>query len=123
MRSPATLERLDLFITEKRLRQVYEQPDIDLKDFLRSILRREQLPPRGHAISQAFDEWVAQHSRLNATQLMFIRTLRQALLNRAAVRTIDQLKQSPFHRFGDPEKLFTKAEINELLELATASAA
>lgn len=113
----------DLFITEDRLREVYELPNADLKVFLQHILRREELPSASRDISQAFDSWVADHSRLNATQLMFIRTLRQALISRATVRSLEQLKQSPFNRIGDPEKLFTKSELEDLLKIATGSVA
>ncbi len=119
----AILERPDLFITEQRLREVYHQPQTDLKGFLQHILGIAALPSRQRQVSEAFDNWVATHSRLNATQLMFIRTLRQALLNRATVASVGQLKQSPFNRIGDPEKLFTPDELEELIKLATESVA
>jgi len=66
------LQRPDLFITEDRLREVYEMPDADLKGFLCHILKIASLPSREKQISQAFDDWISANQRLNATQLMFI---------------------------------------------------
>ncbi|HYN77047.1 MAG TPA: type I restriction-modification enzyme R subunit C-terminal domain-containing protein, partial [Lamprocystis sp. (in: g-proteobacteria)] len=45
----------DLFISEARLRDAYEQPTASLADFLRHILGQTRLPSREGAISEAFD--------------------------------------------------------------------
>jgi type I restriction enzyme R subunit len=113
----------DLFVTEERLRQTYDQPDASLADFLRHILGQARLPSREQRISQAFEEWVARHPTLNATQLMFVRTLRQAVLSRARIASLEQLHQAPFNRIGDPERLFAPAELDEILGLAQSLAA
>ncbi|MCE5280361.1 MAG: DEAD/DEAH box helicase family protein [Planctomycetaceae bacterium] len=117
------LERPDLFITEERLRELYHQPSADLRAFLGHILGIAALPSREKQVSEAFDGWVTAHPKLNATQLMFVRTLRQAVLSRAQVRTVEQLHQSPFTRIGDPEKLFDRNTLKELIKLAAESAA
>ena len=117
------LERPDLFITEDRLREVYEIPDADLKGFLNHILGVSSLPSREKQISEAFDEWIASNQRLNATQLMFIRTLRQFVLSRPAITSIEDFNQAPLNRVGDPQKLFTPQQLKELLALVADIAA
>ena len=68
-------------------------------------------------ISQTFDEWVRRHPYLTATQLMFVRTLRQAVMQKAALTSLDALKKPPFSTIGDPEQLFNEPDITELLDL------
>jgi type I restriction enzyme R subunit len=113
----------DLFVTEDRLREAYDQPDASLADFLRHILGLARLPSREQRIVQAFEDWVARHPTLNATQLMFVRTLRQAVLSRAHIASLAQLHEAPFNRIGDPERLFAPTELDEILGLAQSLAA
>ncbi len=117
------LERPDLFITEDKLREVYAMPEADLKGFLAHILKVAELPSREKQISEAFDKWIASNQRLNATQLMFIRTLRQFVLTRSKITSIEDLKQPPFNRIGDPVKLFRMDQLNDLIALASSLAA
>lgn len=119
----AALTGPDLFVTEERLREAYQQPKASLADFLRHILNVSRLPSREEGISQAFDEWVRQHPQLTATQLMFVRTLRKAVMQKAELTSLDALRQPPFSTIGDPEKLFKKSELSELFDLITAIAA
>lgn len=119
----AALSGPDLFVTEERLREVYHQPQASLADFLRHILNITVLPSREESISRAFDEWVCQHPQLTATQLMFVRTLRKAVLQKAEVTTLAALRRPPFNTIGDPEQLFQQTELTELFELITAIAA
>lgn len=120
----ALLNGPDLFITEERLRAAYDQPSASLTDFLRHILRPgSELPTRERRITEAFEEWIRAHPQLNATQLMFLRALRQAVLSRARIESREQLHQPPFSRIGDPELLFKKPELDELLNLIHTIAA
>ena len=113
----------DLFISEERLREAYAQPSASLADFLRHILGQTRLPSREAAISEAFDAWVARHPQLGATQLLFVRTLRHALIQHAEVATLEALRQPPFSSIGDPERLFAPDDLEEIMELAMALAA
>ncbi len=113
----------DLFISEARLRDAYEQPTASLADFLRHILGQTRLPSREAAISEAFDAWVARHPQLGVTQLLFIRTLRHALIQHAEVATLEGLRRPPFNSIGDPQQLFAPDDLEEILELAMALAA
>ncbi len=119
----AALNGPDFFVTEERLREAYHQPKANLADFLRHILNVATLPSREESISRAFDEWVRQHPRLTATQLMFVRTLRKAVMQKAAITSLDALRKPPFSTIGDPEQLFKESELSELFELVTAIAA
>ncbi len=119
----AALNGPDLFITEERLREAYHQPKAGLADFLRHILNVARLPSREESISRAFDEWVRQHPQLTATQLMFVRTLRKAVMQKAEITSIEALRKPPFSTIGDPERLFKRTELSELFELITTIAA
>ncbi len=118
----ALLTGPDLFITEQRLREAYDQPAASFVDFLKHILGLAKLPSREQKISESFETWVRAHPHLNATQLMFLRTLRQAALSRARIETSDQFQQPPFSRIGDAARLFTSAELDELLDLTRLAA-
>jgi type I restriction enzyme R subunit len=119
----AALNSPDLFVTEERLREAYHQPKANLADFLRHILNVARLPSHEESISHAFDEWVRQHPQLTATQLMFVRTLRKAVMQKAKISSLDALRKPPFSTIGDPEQLFKKPELSELFELIDAIAA
>ncbi len=119
----AVLQGPDLFVTEERLREAFHQPKASLADFLRHILNVSVLPSREESISHAFDEWVRQHTHLSATQLMFVRTLRKAVMQKAEISSLDALRQPPFSTIGDPEQLFKKPELDELIDLAQSLAA
>ncbi|GFE60793.1 DEAD/DEAH box helicase family protein [Geobacter sp. AOG2] len=119
----AALNGPDLFVTEERLREAYHQPKANLADFLRHILNIVMLPSREESISRAFDEWVRQHPRLTATQLMFVRTLRKAVMQKAEISSLAALRKPPFNTIGDPEQLFKLSELSELFDLITDIAA
>lgn len=119
----AVLSGPDLFITEEKLREAFQQPSATLADFLRDILDIAKLLTREESISQAFDEWVRLHPQLSATQLMFVRTLRKAVMQRAEIASVDALKQAPFTSIGDPETLFTPQLLGDMLALTHQLAA
>lgn len=119
----AALNGPDLFVTEECLREAYHQPKASLADFLRHILHIATLPSREESISQAFDDWVRHHPHLTATQLMFVRTLRKAVMQKAEITSLDALRKPPFSTIGDPEQLFDQTELHELFDLITAIAA
>jgi type I restriction enzyme R subunit len=119
----AALNGPDLFVTEEQLQKAYDQPKATLVDFLRHILKVSELPSREGMISASFDEWVRAHPHLSATQLMFVRTLRKAVMQKAAISSLDALREPPFSSIGDPEALFGKSELEELLHLTRSAAA
>ena len=54
---------------------------------------------------------------------MFVRTLRKAVMQKAEVASLEALRQPPFTSIGDPESLFAKSELEDLLELTRSVAA
>jgi type I restriction enzyme R subunit len=112
----------DLFVTEDRLRRAFDQPEATLTDILRHILGLSHLPSREESICRAFDQWIAEHPGLNATQLMFLRTVRQMVLNHARLTT-EALEEAPFSRIGDAHRLFSDKELEEIVIFANKYAA
>ena len=58
-----------------------------------------------------------QHPQLTATQLMFVRTLRKAVMQQAEITSPDSLRKPPFSAIGDPEQLFNQPELAGLFEM------
>lgn len=106
----------DLFITEERLREVYERPDADLQTFMRHILGVAALQNREEQIAQLFDEFIHEHAHFSAMQINFLRTVKVAVQQGARLQRKD-LQQPPFNRIGDVQRLFTEEEQAELLTL------
>jgi type I restriction enzyme R subunit len=117
----AELSRPDLFATPQRLREAYGQPTADLTELLRRILRDTATTASPAAIA-ALDAWMNAHGTLNATQLRFLRTVRQALLSRPGL-TANELAAAPFARIGDPALLFTTDEFAQIAALVSPGAA
>ncbi|RRR73152.1 MAG: DEAD/DEAH box helicase [Candidatus Viridilinea halotolerans] len=115
-------DQADLFITEQKLREVYERPEAALVDLLRHVLGVQPLPGREEHIKAAFDAFVAAHPGLTATQITFLRTLRTAALRRAQITPAD-FARPPFSQIGVAEKLFASEKLAELLALTNSLAA
>lgn len=113
----AALNQADLFITEERLQQAFNAPDADLMAFLRHILKQDPLASREDAVRAAFDQYVAAHPRYTASQIAFLRTVREAVINGMALREAD-LEGTPFSRIGNVHILFSDSEIHEILDMA-----
>ncbi len=114
-----TLNRPDLFITREVLRQVYERPDAGLLDLLKHILRLGLLPSREEEIRRTFDAFLATRSFYTATQILFLRTVRSAVLERARLTPAD-LERPPFSRVGAASSIFSGEELAEILTLANS---
>jgi type I restriction enzyme R subunit len=116
------LNQADLFITERILKDVYEHPDATLIDFLRHILGLSDLPSREEQIKEAFEVFIAQHSRFSARQVNFLRVIRSAVLRRTQLTSRD-LEMPPFSHVGQVRELFSETEIYEILQFANSFAA
>lgn len=111
------LNQADLFITEDLLREVYQQPAASLPDFLRHILQLATLPTWEEQIQKEFDQFIARHGFLSASQINFLRGVRAAALRRAKLAR-EHLTQPPLSRVGMAEVLFKPQEIDEILDFA-----
>ncbi|RMH44194.1 MAG: DEAD/DEAH box helicase [Gammaproteobacteria bacterium] len=110
------LNRPDLFITTDTLRQAYEQPQAELVDFLRHILRVATFPSREEVIRQAFQEFIQAHPEFRAPQIQFLRMVQTAIISRNRITT-ETLRLPPFSRIGQAEKLFNTEQLDDILAL------
>ncbi len=110
-------------ITEELLRQVYQNRKAKFLQFIRHILGIEVLKSFPDTVSEAFDQFIQQHTNLNSRQLEFLSLLKSFILEREKVDKKD-LISSPFtvlHPQGI-RGVFSPSEINEILALTTALA-
>lgn len=112
-----TLDQADLFITTDTLRETYDQPDADLFDFIRHILRLATLKSREEEIQEAFEHFFAEHPLLTATQLSFLRMMRSVIIKKKELTT-EALRQRPFTRLANVDKLFQPDQLDEIWHFA-----
>jgi len=111
-------------ITEDLLRKAYKNRKANSIQFIRHILGIEILTNFPDTVSQAFEQFLAEHSNLNSRQLDFLRLLKDFIIEREQVEKRD-LIQSPFTVIH-PEGIrgvFNPDEINDILELTDKLAA
>jgi type I restriction enzyme R subunit len=111
-------------ITEDLLRQVYKNRKARFIQFIRHILGIEILKSFPETVSEAFDQFIQQHSHLSSRQLEFLNLLKSFILDREKVEKKD-LINAPFtviHPQGI-RGVFSPAEINEILQLTGRLAA
>ncbi len=111
-------------ITEDLLRQVYKNRKAGFIQFIRHILGIEILKSFPETVSEAFEQFIQEHSSLTGRQLEFLNLLKTFLIEREKVEKKD-LIHSPFtviHPQGI-RGVFSPAEINEILQLTERLAA
>ena len=111
-------------ITEDLLRQVYKNRKARFIQFIRHILGIEILKSFPETVSEAFDQFIGQHTNLSSRQLEFLNLLKGFIIEREKVEKKD-LINAPFtviHPQGI-RGVFSPAEINEILQLTERLAA
>ncbi len=111
-------------ITEELLRQVYQNRKAGFIQFIRHILGIEILKSFPETVSEAFEQFIRQHSNLSSRQLEFLNLLKNFIIEREKVEKKD-LINAPFtviHPQGI-RGVFSPAEINEILQLTESLAA
>ena len=111
-------------ITEDLLRQVYKNRKARFIQFIRHILGIEILKSFPETVSEAFDQFIGQHTNLTSRQLEFLNLLKGFIIEREKVEKKD-LINAPFtviHPQGI-RGVFSPAEINEILQLTERLAA
>jgi type I restriction enzyme, R subunit len=111
-------------ITEDLLRRVYNIRKARFIQFIRHILGIEILKSFPETVSEAFDQFIGQHSNLSGRQLEFLNLLKGFIIEREKVEKKD-LINAPFtviHPQGI-RGVFSPAEINEILQLTERLAA
>jgi type I restriction enzyme, R subunit len=113
------LNQADLFVTEETLRQAYARPSARLPEFLKHILGLAQLPSWEERINAAFDQFIAGHGFLRASQLNYLRAVKAAVQRRAKI-TRATLAAPPFSRVGNIDVLFAPKEVEDIVDFANA---
>lgn len=111
-------------ITEDLLCKVYRIRKAHLLQFIRHILGIEILKSFPDTVSEAFDQFIQQHSNLSSRQLEFLHLLKNFIIEREQVEKKD-LINAPFtviHPQGI-RGVFSPTEINEILQLTERFAA
>jgi len=111
-------------ITEDLLRQAYKNRKARFIQFIRHILGIEILKSFPETVSEAFDQFIGQHTNLSSRQLEFLNLLKGFIIEREKVEKKD-LINAPFtviHPQGI-RGVFSPAEINEILQLTERLAA
>ena len=111
-------------ITEDLLRRVYNIRKARFIQFIRHILGIEILKSFPETVSEAFDQFIGQHTNLSSRQLEFLNLLKGFIIEREKVEKKD-LINAPFtviHPQGI-RGVFSPAEINEILQLTELLAA
>jgi len=105
-------------ITEDLLRQAYKNRKARFIQFIRHILGIEILKSFPETVSEAFEQFIRQHTNLSGRQLEFLNLLKNFIVEREKVEKKD-LINAPFtviHPQGI-RGVFSPAEINEILHL------
>ena len=111
-------------ITEALLRQVYKNRKARFIQFIRHILGIEILKSFPETVSEAFEQFIKQHTNLSSRQLEFLNLLKYFIVEREKVEKKD-LINAPFtviHPQGI-RGVFSPSEINEILQLTENLAA
>ena len=111
-------------ITEDLLRQVYKNRKARFIQFIRHILGIEILKSFPETVTDAFEQFIQQHTNLSTRQLDFLNLLKNFVIEREKVEKKD-LISAPFtviHPQGI-RGVFAPAEINEILALTEKLAA
>lgn len=111
-------------ITEELLKRVYKNRKAKFIQFIKHILGLEILESYPDTVTKAFDFFIHNHTNLSSRQLDFLNLLKDFILEKETVQKRD-LIESPFtilHPDGI-RGLFTKSEIDEILEITHRLAA
>jgi type I restriction enzyme R subunit len=111
-------------ITEDLLRQIYKNRKAGFIQFIRHTLGIEVLKSFPETVSEAFEQFIRQHTNLGSRQLEFLNLLKNFIVEREKVEKKD-LISAPFtviHPQGI-RGVFSPAEINEILALTEKLAA
>ncbi len=111
-------------ITVDILRRVYNHRSAQLVQFIRHILRIEVLQSFPTTVSEAFGQFIAQHSYLSSRQLDFLNLLQAYLIEKGEAGKKD-LINAPFTRIHPDgiRGVFNRHEIDEIISIISKIAA
>lgn len=113
----------DLQVTTDNIRRAYGYKVESFLGFLRKLLATEEIPDYSMVVQSAFTKHISAHA-YSADQIRFLRAVQDVFLQK---RTLDQadLYEAPLTSFGRhaADRLFSPAEISEIVKLAEQLAA
>ncbi len=115
-----TLNGPELYITEDKLREAYNQPFGTLVQFIKSIFGKYKFKSQEDEIAESFDAFIIAHN-YNTDQTRFLRVIKSiflAKIRRHELLEIDDFYEGPVEAFGTnaAERLFSKNDLKEVLE-------
>jgi type I restriction enzyme R subunit len=107
----------ELLLTEDNMLKAFGVRVGSLTDFLKYVLKLENLPNFADLVQKAFDAFILEHN-YNADQTRFLRTVQTVAIQKRKLEVSD-LYEPPFTNFGlnAVEKLFSAKDVEEILEL------
>jgi type I restriction enzyme, R subunit len=108
-------EKIEL--TEEHMLKTFGIRVSSLVDFLKYMLKLEDIPTYKDVVRQAFDAFILEHN-YNADQTRFLRTVQNVFIQKRSLELAD-LYDAPFTNFGADivDKLFTLRDVKDLMEL------
>jgi len=125
--SDADIEKLEeklnspeLFITERTLREAYDQPSGTFKQFLLNLLGKFKFPSREERIAESFETFIHEKPYFSADQIRFLRIVKNVFLEKSKRHqglTVHDLYEGPFEALGADaaDRLFKKEELEEIV--------
>jgi len=113
----------DVQLTTDNIRKAYGLKLTSFLGFLRHVLALENVPDYGTVIQRLFDAHIQQHA-YTADQLRFLRVMQAVVVKKRHLDRAD-LYEGDFSAFGDDavDRLFTRPQVDELLDFAQQLAA
>ncbi len=115
-----TLNSPELYITEDKLREAYNQPFGTLVQFIKSIFGKYKFKSQEDEIAESFDAFIIAHN-YNTDQTRFLRVIKNVFLakiRRHELLEIDDFYEGPVEAFGTGavERLFSKDDLDEVIK-------
>ena len=115
-----TLNSPELYITEEKLKEAYNQPFGTLLQFIKSIFGKYKFKSREQEISESFDAFLISHN-YNTDQTRFLRVIKNVFLSRIRKQKpikIDDFYEGPVEAFGADaaDRYFTNDQIKEIID-------
>lgn len=117
-----TLNSPELYITEDKLREAYNQPLGTLVQFIKSIFGKYKFRSQEEEIAESFDAFIIAHN-YNTDQTRFLRVIKTVFLAKVRqheILELDDFYEGPVEAFGAnaADRLFSKQELDEVIEFA-----
>ncbi len=114
-----TLNSPELYITEDKLREAYNQPFGTLAQFIKSIFGKYKFKSQEDQIAESFDAFIIAHN-YNTDQTCFLRVIKSVFLvkiRRHELLELDDFYEGPVEALGmdAADRLFTKEDLEEVI--------